>query len=231
MHFLDIIGAEFIFEVKDNNEAEKVIKYLTTNNLLNRYEICEITENISDVSLEIAVYTDKIYELEMHIPKLEAIIEHNFNVSRWGAIKQSAQSQKNVTQVISNSFIVLSALITGISIFNTISSSVMLRKKDLATLSSIGMSNKQINKMVILEGIFYGLDAIFYGILLSLIILWSNAIYTKITYKYAQSFHIPWIEIGIVITIIYTVIFLSIKNARRKMRQSNIIDEIKNENI
>ena len=47
MHFLDIIGAEFIFEVKDNNEAEKVIKYLTTNNLLNRYEICEITENIN----------------------------------------------------------------------------------------------------------------------------------------------------------------------------------------
>ncbi len=91
------------------------------------------------------------------------------------------------------------------------------------------MSEKQINKMLSLEGVFYGLKACTYGIFSSLIIL-VIMYYNIEDYSYYK-FNIPWAYIGSCIIVIYSIIFFSIWHAKRKIKNKNIIDEIRNENI
>ncbi len=86
-----------------------------------------------------------------------------------------------------------------------------------------------MGKMMFLEGIFYGLDSIIYGNLISIAILYVMYLFmidTKLYY-----FSIPWLNIGICALITYIVIFIAITNAKRKIKNRNLIDDIKNENI
>ena len=78
----------------------------------------------------------------------------------------------------------LISVFSVINIFSTITSSILLKKREIAELKSLGMSNKQINKMLFLEGIFYGLNAIIYGVIISLIILYLMYLFMENTKLY-----------------------------------------------
>lgn len=60
-------------------------------------------------------------------------------------------------------FIGVIALIGCLNIINTISANLILRTKEFAMLRAVGMTRGAIKKMIMLEGIFYGLLAAFYG--------------------------------------------------------------------
>ncbi len=73
--------------------------------------------------------------------------------------KISATNEIKVLKVLLYSFIAMAAVICIINIFNAISASVHLRKREFATLKSIGMSNGKISKMLLLEATFYWIIA------------------------------------------------------------------------
>ena len=86
--------------------------------------------------------------------------------------KMSNESQEMIKPIIAYSFVVFISVISVLNVFNTILSSIYSRKREIAMLKSMGMSNKGISKMFTLEGIFYGLDSIIYGVIISLVILY-----------------------------------------------------------
>lgn len=93
------------------------------------------------------------------------------------------------------------------------------------------MSNKQINKMIVFEGVFYGLGAIIIGMLSSIFILFMINEYEGRINKIAYQFSIPWLNIAICIIVIYAIIGISSWYAKNKIKNDNIIDNIKDENI
>lgn len=123
----------------------------------------------------------------------------------------------------------LISLISAINIFNIIYSNIILRKREFAILRGIGMSQKQISKMLSIEGIFYGAKACIYGMVISLLIL-VIMYYNIEDYNYYK-LSIPWGNIGLCIIAAYSIIFFATWYAKRKIRTNNIIDEIRNENI
>lgn len=127
------------------------------------------------------------------------------------------------------SFMAFIILISIINIVNTISTSILVRAKELAGLKSIGMSNKQKMKMMILEGLFYGMDSLFIGIAISMGIIWS--MYLLMVNTQLNKFIVPYKEIFMCIIGVYVAIFGTILWAKRKSDKGNIIDELKNENI
>lgn len=141
----------------------------------------------------------------------------------------SASSEERIKEVILYSFVGLIAVLSTINIFNIISSSIILRKREFAILKSIGMSKRKINKMLFLEGIFYGLRALIYGIIISTIILFIMYLFMIETKLY--SFRISWINILYSCMATYLVIFIAIEHSKNKIVNKNIIDDIKNENI
>ena len=93
------------------------------------------------------------------------------------------------------------------------------------------MSNYQINKVLFLEGIFYGLDALVFGIIISLVLLYIMYMLMIDTQLYI--FKIPYMNMLIIFSTIYIIIFYSIILAKRKLDKENssIVKEIQNENV
>lgn len=139
------------------------------------------------------------------------------------------ESKQRVVEIFAYSFIVLIGILSTLNIFNTIVSSINLRKKDFAVLKSLGMSQKQINKMLTLEGMFYCLDSIIYGLLISMMILYL--MFTKMQNTNLYTFEVPWIQIAISIIVTYIITFIAMWTAKSTIKKQNIIDEIRNENI
>lgn len=75
-----------------------------------------------------------------------------------------------VLQVFIYGFITLMTLITIANILNTVSTGVILRRKEFAMLRSVGMTPKGFRKMIIMESVFYGLKSLIIGIPVSLLI-------------------------------------------------------------
>ncbi len=178
----------------------------------------------------ISLIANDTYEIEKNTDKLSNIIEGIVRFQNVGNIIKSLETQKFITDIVIISFISLLAIVSAINIYNTIYSSILLRKRDFAVLKSIGMSEKQNTKMMFLSGIFYGLDSCIYGITISIVILSITYLNMGIN-RSIYPLEIPWFNIALCIFTVYLIIFVSMRSAKRKLVNKNIIDEIKNENL
>ncbi|WP_214889500.1 ABC transporter permease [Exiguobacterium sp. s142] len=125
-------------------------------------------------------------------------------------------------------FIVLISLISVANIFNTISTSVSLRRREFAMLRSVGMTPKGFNKMVYYESIFYGLKALAYGLPISILIMYF--IYRAQINTFEVPFTLPWSDILFVTAVIFLIIGSSMVYAISKVKSDNIIDRLRQEN-
>lgn len=148
-----------------------------------------------------------------------------FNVS------EQREQQEQVLLLLSifvYGFIVLISLISVANIFNTISTSVSLRRREFAMLRSVGMTPKGFNKMVYYESIFYGVKALVYGIPISILIMYL--IYRAQINTFDVPFTLPWGDLLFVTVIIFVIVGSSMLYAISKVKSDNIIDRLKQEN-
>lgn len=147
-------------------------------------------------------------------------------------IKEQIEQMKNlklIIQIFLYGFIILISAIGVSNVFNTISTNITLRRREFANLKSIGMTNKQFKQMLDLECIFYGSKALLYGVPLGILVcyLLNNAFSDMIEFM----FRIPWKSIMICVVAIYTVVYVTMVYASRKVKKENIIDVIRDDNI
>lgn len=95
--------------------------------------------------------------------KLKEIIGSTTNISIEAKHIQKQEfikSQKGIFIALSGlSFVI--AFIGALNFINTIKTSIHVRRVELAMLQSVGMTTKQMKKMVTLEGIYYGAISLF----------------------------------------------------------------------
>ena len=115
--------------------------------------------------------------------------------------------------------------ISDTNIVNTITTSMELRKQEFAILRSVGMTNKEFNRMIRLETLFIGIKSLFFGIPLG----------TAISYGIYQAGNMPF-EIPLK-PILYSAIAVIVLIASImqysliKIKKQNTIETIRNENI
>ncbi|WP_421385241.1 ABC transporter permease [Bacillus salacetis] len=131
--------------------------------------------------------------------------------------------------VFTYGFIALISLISIANIFNTISTSISLRKREFAMLKSVGMTPKGFNKMINYESIFYGVNALLFGLPISLIIMYLLFLSMRETFEYG--FTIPWMDILFVVVAIFVIVSSAMIYSISKIRKENIIEGLKQENI
>ena len=124
-------------------------------------------------------------------------------------------------------FIIVITIISIVNILNTISTNIIIRKREFSILKAIGMTEKQLNKSVILEGTLYGIISGIFGGVISAVLL---AVLVKLTmgmavieYKFDFAAFIGSIVAAILITYIATLIPL------RKLRKLSIVEGIRDE--
>jgi len=145
------------------------------------------------------------------------------------ADKESQRMLVTVVRVFSYGFIILISLIAMANVFNTVSTSVMLRRREFAMLKSIGMGEKGFRKMMNYECIIYGCKGLLWG--LPAAVALTYVIYRITGGIVDRGFYIPWYSVAIAVGSVFTVVFATMLYATGVIRRDNPIDALRQENI
>ena len=174
------------------------------------------------------IQTSKPNELDELVYSLKAKYENAPIVIESSNLSASQQIEKNeilIKEILLYSFLVFIFVLTIITVLNIVFSSLSMRKTEFAELKAIGMSNRQMNKILFLEGLFYGTISLIIGIFISIGILYF--LYHTMINTQVYRFSIDLISIFISIILIYAVIFISILYANKKLYKEDIATIIK----
>ena len=147
----------------------------------------------------------------------------------YAASQESNRNMITIINVFSYGFIALISLVAMTNVFNTICTNVILRTRDFAMLQSVGMTRREMRRMLGFECILYGTRALILGIPVSIFI--SYLIYDAISYGYPLPFQVPWIPLGIACLSVFLVVFATMAYAARKIGKQQLVEALKNENL
>lgn len=134
-----------------------------------------------------------------------------------------------IIAIFAYGFIIVISLIGITNVFNTINTNMRLRSKEFAMLKSIGMTNKEFNRMIRLESLFYGLKSLLIGVPLGL--LGGYAIFKATGNTIMLDYSFPTMAVLISIVFVFFVVWLIMKISIGKVNKQNIIETIRNDNI
>jgi putative ABC transport system permease protein len=145
-----------------------------------------------------------------------------------GAIDQS-RNMIFIANVFGYTFVILISLIAIANVFNTISTNIKLRRRELAMLRSVGMSDKDFQKMMNFECAFYGMKALLFGLPIAAIFSWL--IYKGMFTSGAENinFEFPWVSTAISIFSVFFVVFITMLYSISKIKKENIIDALRDD--
>ncbi len=135
---------------------------------------------------------------------------------------------KTMVDVFSYGFIILITLICVCNVFNIVSTNVTLRRRDFGMLRSVGMENRKLNQMLMLECLRYGITATLWGLPLG--IAANYGIYTLTRDLSNRAYSIPVSAILLVVGCIFLVVFSAAMYALSKVKKDNPMDAIRMEN-
>ena len=142
---------------------------------------------------------------------------------------ENERAMITVINIFSYGFITLISLIAAANVFNTISTNIILRKREFAMLKSIGLSPKGFRKMMQFECLLYGCKGLMYGLPVSIGITWL--IYQAVSDGIDFGFFIPWYSFVIAIGSVFAVVAVTMIYSMRKLSSENTMDALKNENL
>lgn len=171
--------------------SDKTIQALSDHNLIKSVDIKADKKRWSEVQQE-----------------LEAITEENefFLLESYQSILKTWESATMITVGAGYSILLVLAVVGIMNLVNTTIDSILSRKKELGVMQAIGMSNKQMKKMLQLESLFYA-----GGIILMSAGLGSVLGY--LVYRYAeanalmqiQNYYYPFVQVGLLILVTIVV--------------------------
>lgn len=191
----------------------------------------KLYDSISDSSTHYTQF-NIISDNTNNIDKLTKELDKYSNVN-YTNIKEAMKQANNlilVVKILMYGFISLVTLIGVTSVFNTISTSMALRKREFAVLRSIGLTNRGFNKILFFESLFFGMKSLIFAIPVSI------GITVLIHYALADmvsisTIIIPWKYIIISIVSVFVIVLLTMMYSTSKIKKHNIIEQIREENI
>jgi len=132
-----------------------------------------------------------------------------------------------VVNTFTYGFITLMALITVANVFNTISTSVQLRRRELAMLTSVGMSRRGMRQMMLYECGFYGVKALLWGLPIAAGV--TYLIYRAVLSGVDVAFTLPWTSLAISVAGVFGVVLVTMVYSVNKVNKANTVDVLASE--
>ncbi len=169
------------------------------------------------------------------VTEMEAIIQDAGITSAYTlynvyAILEQYRSITFVVDVFTYVFVIMISLIAVANVFNTISTNIRLRRRELAMLRSVGMSDCDFNKMMLFECIFYGIRTLLFGIPLAAISSWL--IYEGLVAVERMDnfdFIFPWGSMAISVFSVLFIVLITMLYAVSKIKKEDIIDALRDD--
>lgn len=151
-----------------------------------------------------------------------------FNYNDRVAEVAQAKNDAMTFSILLYGFIGVIVLIAFLNIVNTVSTNLILRTKEFAVLKAIGMTQHEVRKMIVLEGIFYGLFAAVIGIII------GTALNYGIHVLFAGALDTAWVipldSIGIAFAGAMITTLVATIWPMYRLNKVNIVDALRREN-
>lgn len=140
------------------NENEGLI-LITTEEVFKKFSGIKNCENLLIIAKPNVSHT----EISNYLSKLTNKNSSYYFYTDYDADAKQRRNDNITISIFLYGFIGIIILIGCLNIENTISTNLIMRTKEFAVLKAIGMTQGAIKKMILLEGVFYGLLAALYG--------------------------------------------------------------------
>ena len=145
---------------------------------------------------------------------------------------RNGETERNmivIARVLSYGFIALISLISVANVFNTITTNLLLRRRELAMLRSVGMTDGGFRRMLTYECLLYGARALLWGLPAATAVTYW--IYRSTGIVYDTAFYVPWGAVAAAVGGVFAVVFASTLYGWRRIRRDNPIEALRREAI
>ena len=146
---------------------------------------------------------------------------------------QSTQQQRMMSQTV-QTFIYCFTIITGLiavaNVFNTLTTSLILRRREFAVLKSIGMGNRAFRRMIAYECASYALRGFAIGFTLAAVAAVFMYQAMQLSFSTYQ-FGLPWLQIALSAAVVLVVVLVSVVYALRRSRSSSVVEALREDAI
>ena len=209
------------------------IKPFGLKNMSTRYIVIsdELFDNINEHvdSFEIYYKSNKPNKLQDDIDDYLKDEEEYYSVDNKDEKVKQMRNLFTLIGIFLYGFIIVISLIGITNIFNTITTNMELRKQEFAMLKSVGMTNKEFNRMIRLETLFMGTKSLLFGVPIGIALSYLIHIYFSV--DSSSPYQLPLTGILISIFTVFILISLIMKYSMNKINKQNTIETIRNENI
>ncbi len=122
-------------------------------------------------------------------------------------------------------FLVLIALITIFNVMNSIAMSVAARMKQYGAFRAIGLTNRQLTRMIVAEAAAYAVTGSICGGIFG--VLCNRLLFDKLVgFHWGDSWNIPAAEFAVIIAAVIIAVVLAIREPVQRIRNMSIVDTI-----
>lgn len=145
------------------------------------------------------------------------------------AIQEQNRSLNLVVDLFAAVFIGMIALIATANVFNTISTNLRLRRRELAMLRSVGLGDRAFGRMLRFECVLYGARALAWGLPLSALL--SVLLYRGMVLGGGEQLHyvFPAGSMALASVGVLGVVGITMVYAAARLRRENILDALRDE--
>lgn len=172
--------------------------------------------------------TDEHAELSAAMAEyLSGTVKGSYYINDNVSDKTSEANMLFVMEVFIYGFIVLMSLVAATNVFNTVSTGVLLRRRDYAMLRSVGMTRPQMRKMTLYECLRYIIYPLLLGLPISFALLFL--MWLSMRGSFEMAFYIPAAPVITTVVAVAAIAALSMTYAVGRMKNDGIVEKIKGE--
>lgn len=184
---------------------------------------------INNSSSYFQVIADKDYDEALEA-SLQAIVDESgrLQMRTWKNEYDTWENAIQMTRGACYAFIIILAAISIMNLINTMINSVHVRKKELGMMQAIGMSDRQLMKMLQLEGIFYTVGTLIISIGVGSLAGYPLFLYAKRTGMFdISTYHYPVTAAIIIILTLFVIQMLLAIFIAKSVRKDSLIERIR----
>lgn len=184
---------------------------------------------INNSSSYFQVIADKDYDEALEA-SLQAIVDGSgrLQMRTWKNEYDTWENAIQMTRGACYAFIIILAVISIMNLINTMINSVHVRKKELGMMQAIGMSDRQLMKMLQLEGIFYTVGTLIISIGVGSLAGYPLFLYAKRTGMFdISTYHYPVTAAIIIILTLFVIQMLLAIFIAKSVRKDSLIERIR----
>ena len=122
-------------------------------------------------------------------------------------------------------FLTIIVAITIFHIMNTIGMGVAAKMKEYGAMRAIGMSNRQLVKMIIAEAGTYAISGVVLGCIMGLPMHWVIFV-SMVTNFWGVAWSVPFIPLILIISIVFIASFLAVQKPAKHLHNMSIVENI-----